>query len=412
MPAGDDAGGSIDAGGGASDTDAMPSATDSGPPPVTKGAKPSLNFHKVTLQTLNLAEGINYGDFNKDGHPDVVSGPYWWEGPGLTKQHTYFPPPANNGYTNMTLNDWADYTYDVDGDGWVDIIICDRPANMSYWYKNPGMPMVAADVTMWQKNAFGSLNDEHYEFGDISGDGKPDLVAANGGSFGWFNVAGGPWMFNAVTPGGYVGGPYVHGLGFGDVDGDGRADLLEANGWWSQGAAGAAWVKHPMAFGPGAQIYVYDVNKDGMNDVVMSIAAHGYGVGWYEQTKAGAFTYHSIVGGAGAMNAGGIPSYSQPHAFWVADMDNDGVTDIVSGKSFYAHPPGKGDPDPDGTPYIYVFKLIRNADKTVTWEPHLVDKVEGLGRQFTTGDVNGDGLPDVLVGSKHGTYVFLQDPAP
>ena len=407
MPAGDDAG--------ASNTDVMPGGT-GGAPPATNGAKPSLSFHKVTLQTMNLAEGINAGDFNKDGVLDVVSGPFWWEGPGLTKMHTYFPPPPNNGYTNMTLHDWADYTVDVDGDGWVDVITCDRPAQMSYWYRNPGMPMVAADVTMWEKKYLGTLNDEHYVFADISGDGKPDLVAANGGSFGWFTVANAsPWVFTPVTPGGYVGGPYVHGLGIGDIDGDGKAELIEQNGWWSRGADGAPWTKHAMAFGPGAQIYTYDVNNDGMNDVVMSTHAHGYGVGWYEQTKAGGaigFTYHSIVGDAGAMNVGGIPSYSQPHAFWIADMDLDGITDIVSGKSFYAHPPGKGDPDPDGTPFIYVFKLIRNADKTVTWEPHLVDKVVGLGRQFTTADVNGDGLQDVLVGSKHGTFVFLQDPAP
>jgi len=40
-----------------------------------------------------------------------------------------------------------------------------------------------------------------------------------------------------------------------------------------------------------------------------------------------------------ATNAGMIPPFSQPHALVVADIDGDGVKDIVTGKTFYAHPP-------------------------------------------------------------------------
>ena len=30
-------------------------------------------------------------------------------------------------------------------------------------------------------------------------------------------------------------------------------------------------------------MYAYDVNGDGLNDVITSIEAHGYGLAWYEQ---------------------------------------------------------------------------------------------------------------------------------
>ena len=33
---------------------------------------------------------------------------------------------------------------------------------------------------------------------------------------------------------------------------------------------------------------VYDVNGDGLNDVVTSIAAHGIGLAWFEQKRDGA----------------------------------------------------------------------------------------------------------------------------
>jgi hypothetical protein len=68
-----------------------------------------------------------------------------------------------------------------------------------------------------------------------------------------------------------------------------------------------------------------------------------------------------------------------------------------------------GDPDADGTPVFYVFKLKRGAaGQPPTFEPHLVDSVAGLGRQFATGDLNGDGKVDIAVASKHGVFLFFQ----
>ena len=35
----------------------------------------------------------------------------------------------------------------------------------------------------------------------------------------------------------------------------------------------------------GSQMYVYDVNGDGLNDVITGLTAHGYGLAWYEQLR-------------------------------------------------------------------------------------------------------------------------------
>jgi hypothetical protein len=37
-------------------------------------------FKKHQLSDQFWSEGANFGDFNKDGKGDVVSGPYWWKG--------------------------------------------------------------------------------------------------------------------------------------------------------------------------------------------------------------------------------------------------------------------------------------------------------------------------------------------
>ena len=39
---------------------------------------------------------------------------------------------------------------------------------------------------------------------------------------------------------------------------------------------------------------------------------------------------------------------------------------------------------------------------------HLIDDASGVGTQVVAGDINGDKKPDVVVGNKRGTFVFLR----
>jgi len=88
-------------------------------------------------------------------------------------------------------------------------------------------------------------------------------------------------------------------------------------------------------------------------------------------------------------------------------MDGDGLKDIVTGKRRWAHG-DHGDPDPNGTPVLYWFQLKRNGS-SVEYIPHLIDNDSGVGTQVSVTDMNGDGLGDVLVGNKHGQFVFIQE---
>src|SRR5580698_3867567 len=49
------------------------------------------SFKKIQLTDQFWSEGANYGDFNHDGIIDVVSGPYWYEGPDYKKRHEFYP---------------------------------------------------------------------------------------------------------------------------------------------------------------------------------------------------------------------------------------------------------------------------------------------------------------------------------
>jgi hypothetical protein len=96
------------------------------------------------------------------------------------------------------------------------------------------------------------------------------------------------------------------------------------------------------------------------------------------------------------------------HAIDLVDMDGDGLKDIVTGKRFWSH--GRtGDPDRNDSAVLYWFQLVRRADKSVDFVPHLIDDNSGVGTQVVAGDINGDGLPDVIVGNKKGTFVLLHE---
>src|SRR5258708_2209344 len=48
-------------------------------------------FNKIVVTDRFWSEGADLADFNHDGKMDVVSGPYWYEGPDFTKRHEYRP---------------------------------------------------------------------------------------------------------------------------------------------------------------------------------------------------------------------------------------------------------------------------------------------------------------------------------
>jgi hypothetical protein len=100
--------------------------------------------------------------------------------------------------------------------------------------------------------------------------------------------------------------------------------------------------------------------------------------------------------------------FSQLHAVEVVDIDGDGLKDIVTGKCFWAHGP-TGDPDPGAPAVLYWFRLVHAPDGQVDWVPQLIDNDSGVGRQIGVSDANGDGRPDLIIGNKKGTFVFLHE---
>ena len=389
------------------------------------------SFRKIQLTDKFWGEGANFGDFNKDGKQDIVSGPYWWAGPDYKQRHEYYPATKTFklkkgegaeetvdgfegalGKNNTYSDNFFAFSHDFNKDGWDDILILGFPGVDSSWYENP-----KGREGHWQRHIVLDVTDnESPTFTDITGDGKPEIVCGSKGSYGYaepdWSDPRRPWKWHSISPNNNY-HKFTHGLGIGDVNGDRKLDLLEKDGWWEQPKSlegDPVWKHHKFTFGiGGAHMYAYDVNGDGRNDVITSLAGHGYGLAWYENVDAGGggitFKEHIFMNKEPKENRYGV-KFSQLHAIDLVDMDGDGLKDIVTGKRFWAHGP-TGDAEPNAAAVLYWFKLVREKDKTVDFIPHLVDDNSGIGTQVVAGDINGDRKPDIVVGNKKGTFVFI-----
>ncbi len=156
---------------------------------------------------------------------------------------------------------------------------------------------------------------------------------------------------------------------------------------------------------------VYDVNGDGLNDVVTALSAHGWGLAWFEQKrdKEGtiSFVQHAIMGDFSTKNAGDV-TFSEPHGATFADLDGDGVPDLIVGKRHWSHLESYTDPDPYGPAVLYWYRTVRNpkAEGGAEFVPELIHNRSGVGSHLAAVDLNGDGAVDIITSTNRGTFVF------
>jgi hypothetical protein len=386
-------------------------------------------------------------------------------------------PELNTGVSD----DVADYPVDVNRDGYVDIINiaqCDvpeandpnginpgtpnkigvvQPHASAYWYENPGPAGQAGDPKWTAHLIHNDVRHEQHGLVDMDGDGYPEIFGAcrscvpnetKGFYSGDPKFPTASWFYHPVS--GHVTFPYgglgkMHGEGAGDLNGDGLPDLLSREGAWLQQPGGyfnqvectgknipegCGFIKHDFYDGlqdatgnrGGSHMYAVDMDQDGIADVVSADWAHGERLAWYKQGKDGSFTKYYFMGTVAEKAQFGV-YFTEPHALQVVDMDGDGRPDVITGKYRFSQPLNCGDPDPNGTPYIYVFKNVATPDANtgapITLKPVMVDPLGtpgvlgtpeggmGIGSQIAIGHVNTDGILDICVATKVGLAVFL-----
>ena len=356
-------------------------------------------FDRIELTDTYYSEGIAAGDVNGDGHVDVVYGPHWYSGPNWKDRYEIYPAKAQP--RQRYADHFFAWLHDFNGDGLPDLLTGGFPGTPGYVYENPGK---IGFGKAWRKHqVIDEVSHESPQLIDINGDGQRDLVFSQAGKYGFASYDSAKpfakWKFTAISAR-KAPKPFGHGLGVGDINGDGRQDFLIKDGWFEHpNQKSSDWVFHPYQFAArgGAEMHVYDVDGDGDGDVISSLQAHDYGLAWFEQFKdQGKITFrrHLIMGTKPEENRYGV-LFTELHSVQLADIDGDGLKDIVTGKTYWSH--HTQSPMWDAGAVVYWFKLVRSKEG-IDWVPFLADGDSGIGRQIVVADVDGNGLDDILTG--------------
>jgi hypothetical protein len=244
---------------------------------------------------------IAAGDVNGDGRTDLVG----VDATGLWLSRGRAPGPFAAPRV-IGASGWQNFdkltSGDVDGDGRADLVLT-KPTDGTLWYyRNDG------SATPYRNGVKIGLGGWQYfvtmAAGDVTGDGRADLVLTRSDGSLWLYVNNG-----TGTP---FSGRVAIGSGFGaferlmlaDVNGDGLADLLAVK---SDGSLWLAYDQHdpaapfgaltrvsPGAPGPFTAYAAGDVNHDGYADLVATTAD---GTMWYFQNtgRGGAPFAHGIT---------------------------------------------------------------------------------------------------------------------
>jgi hypothetical protein len=384
---------------------------------VLPDEKVSPNFRMQRINDYYYSWAAAAADFDRDGVLDIAAGPFIYYGPGFTRSKEIFLSTSYSPSREFTEVN-GQFAFDFTGDGWPDILAGPPWATL---YVNP-----KGESRRWDKyRVVPAVQSEVVVMKDIDGNGVPDFVYAADGCLRYAKAGPDPtqpWIVRTVSERGYAA---AHGIGAGDINGDGRPDILNPYGWWEQPANDNGtdpWTYHPVAFTEygrggmgGATMGVYDVNGDGLNDVVTSMIAHGFGLAWFEQKRDASgkisFVRHDIAGDYAAKNAGGV-TFSEPHGATFADVDGDGVMDFIVGKRYFSHIDTYLDPDPHGPPVLYVYRVVRNknAPGGAEFVPELVHNRSGVGSDLLAVDLNKDGCMDIVTSTNRGTFIFWGKP--
>ncbi|MES1214404.1 MAG: VCBS repeat-containing protein [Bacteroidota bacterium] len=356
-----------------------------------------IKFVKKIISTEKY-ESAGVADIDQDGTLDIVSGAYWYKGPDFTTKNFIYQPYAFEDY----YDDFSTILRDVNGDAYPDIITGGWWGETLKWIENPGK-----NNTAWKvHDVYKCGNVETTREWDIDGDGFAEVVPNNPSKAIAFyelqrDKAGKPageFKRYEVAP---VQG---HGLGCGDINGDGRKDLVSANGWFEAPANifTGKWVFHndfTISFAGSVPMIVTDVNNDGVNDLIVG-HAHDYGLSWYEQKLTGKDTRKWIKHVIDS-------TVSQFHEMQWIDIDGDGKPELLTGKRYRAHQENDpGSLDPLG---IYYYKLDGNSfiKHIISFGP--TGDGKGTGIFMSVADLRGSGRKDIVAAGKDGLCVFYNE---
>lgn len=313
------------------------------------------------------------GDFNRDGKLDFATGTNgvligFGNGDGTFQPSTPLSAGGDGGTTGGIA------AGDFNGDGSIDLAAT-TATNSGLHNQVVAVLLGNGDGTFQPEKDFGVrfLGPQYVTSADFNGDGDLDLVAAG---MEFLSVGLGDGMGNFVVPTNFSSIGSTYGPTAGDFNGDGKADFVISGNnqvllYISNGDGTFAESALPYTFTSPAGLAVADLNGDGFLDLITVNNSVGGGVSVVLGNGDGTFQTPVTY-----------PAGDNGEAVAIADMDNDGHLDVVVVLQSGA-----------------VAVLAGNGDGT--FQAPIAFGSTSVGARsnvaIAVGDVNGDGLPDVVV---------------
>lgn len=298
-------------------------------------------------------------------------------------------------------NPFAVVTGDIDGDGKVDLISANRPANTVSVIRNTSLSM---SVSFAPKVDFAvGIGPRSLVIGDIDEDGKIDLAVANSN-----NNTGGASTVSILRNTSSMGsisfdnqltftvGDNPSSIAIGDIDGDGKLDLAIANAnilssnpiqtvsvLRNNSSPGSISFETQLTFNVGSKpgsVAIGDIDGDGKLDLAVANSDNISNVNVDPDTVS-VLRNTSSMGSISFANQVTFPTGIIPQSVKIGDIDGDSKPELVVGET--------------NTNNISIF---RNTSSTgiISFATKIDFNTGGGAKAISLGDLNGDSKLDIV----------------
>lgn len=352
----------------------MPAAAATAPAPKPDaGAIEPIAFRKEVIDAAPLGREMDItliGDIDGDGKQDVVIGGKsgesnlaWYQAPDWKRR-----PMASN-----VALEAGGFLFDINADGRLDVI-AGAPGNGPnlYWFENPA-DLDAPWTQRIIENTFKKYHDQ--TVGDIDNDGKPELLFSSqkAGVVAYYDIPADPTVEPWPADNRHIirkDAPNLEGLVIADLNGDGKNETVIGSLIFTLGETGEWSSKNIAPQFKEARAAVGDFNKDGAADIVLTEG---------ERHPA----RMAIFAGPDYRAVDLETELSRPHSLGVADMNQDGLDDIMVGEM--------GPPNSPEAARIFIY--LGKGDGT--FDKRLASSGTST-HETKVADLNGDGKPDIV----------------